>query len=139
MRLENWPTILEEKITEEIESPFTWGVSDCLQFPSNVAAALLDYDLKGKAGAHLYPYDSEAGAKDIIDTFFNGDMGNVFDLALERINLKLAGRGDIVIINFSGKTVCGIVDNTGRRAACRSETGVLFVPSKFWTHAWRVE
>ncbi len=139
MRKENWAQILSEKIEKEISTPFAWGVSDCLQFPSNVAAAMLDYDVKAKAQAHLYQYDSEEGARKIINESFNGDMGNVFDLVFNRINLKSAGRGDIVLVNFNDVIACGIIDSTGRRAAVKSEAGILFAPSKSWSHAWRVE
>lgn len=139
MRKENWPKILEQKIQEEVSIPFVWGVSDCLQFPGNVAAAMLDYDVKAKAQAGLYIYDTEGGAKEIIDTVFNGDMGEVFDLVFKRIGINFAGRGDIVLVKFNGVIACGVIDSSGSRAAVKSESGVLFVPSKFWTHAWRVE
>ena len=139
MRKENWPVILEEKIKEEIDAPFEWGQADCLQFPAFIAAALLDYDVLQKAQAHLFQYDSEESAKRVLKEHFNDDMGGCFDLVFERIPVSKAGRGDIVIIERGTIKACGIVDSTGRKAACKSEIGILFVPLSNAIAAWRVE
>ena len=139
MRKENWPIILEEKIKEEIDVPFKWGQSDCMTFPARVAAAMLDYDLMEKAQLAIIQYDSEEGAKEVLREWFGKDMAGVIDLVFNRVPVLMAGRGDIVLLKRNDIESCGIVDSTGRRAACKSEGGILFVPLSFAVYAWRVE
>lgn len=139
MRKQDWPMILSEQIEAYKGLPFVWGVSDCLQFAGRVAGAMLDYDPHEKAEAHLYAYDSEAGAAKMIAKKFKGDMGNVFGKVFPEIAPALAGRGDIVIVDVDGRDTCGIVDSSGRRVACKAKEGVLFAPISKITRAWRVE
>lgn len=139
MRKENWPSILEQKILEDIETPFKWGESDCVLFPAKIAAAILDYDVFKKVEASLFQYDSEEEAAELIREWFAGDMGGIFDMAFERIPVKMAGRGDLVIIRLNEIESCGIIDGSGRRAACKSKNGILFVPLSKAISAWRVE
>lgn len=139
MRKQNWPIILNEKIEEAKAAPFVWGVCDCLQFAGNVAAAMLDYDPHAKAEADLYKYDSEIGAYKMLAKHFDSKMGNVFGKVFEEISPAFAGRGDLAIVMFEGREVCGVVDSSGRHVACKALEGILFMPIKSAIAAWRVE
>lgn len=137
MRKQNWNAILTDKIEEYKSIPFVWGVSDCLQFSGQVAAAMLDYDPYEKVGS--YHYDSEEAAGQMLQDHFDGDMGNVFSTAFEEIRPRMAGRGDIAIVEFKDTEICGVIDSSGRLVACKSVDGLLFVPMIYIQRAWRVE
>lgn len=139
MRKQNWPIILNEKIEEWKDVPFVWGWSDCLHFAGSVAAAMLDYDPHEKIGAEKYIYESEAGAIEMLNKHFGGKMGNVFNRLFAEVRPKKAGRGDIAIVDFLGKEICGIIDSTGRAVAVKSNDGILFIPVNRIKQAWRVD
>lgn len=139
MRKQNWPIILSNTIEAWKEKPFAWGESDCLRFPFAAAAAMLDYDVYEKIGVEKYPYDSEAGAKAILDQHFGGDVANFISTVFEEKNPRLAGRGDIVTVLHGGVIFCGVVDSSGRFAAVKAEKGILFVPLTQSVKAWGVE
>lgn len=139
MRKQNWPLILTDKIEEFKNVPFVWGWSDCLHFAGLVAAAMLDYDPFLKGNAELYKYQSEEEAKKMLDDHFGGSMGNVFSSVFPEIGIRQAGRGDIAIVNLKEVEICGVIDSSGRAVACKSNDGILFVPSSKIVRAWRVE
>lgn len=139
MRKQEWPKILDQKIEEGKSAPFVWGQCDCLLFAGNTAAAMVDYDLHAKAESDLFKYESEIGAYKMLAKHFDGKMGNVFGKVFEEIPVPMAGRGDLAIVMFEGKEVCGVIDSSGRRVACKALEGVLFVPIADAIKAWRVD
>lgn len=139
MKIQSWPLALSDTIEQWKDFPFTWGSHDCLQFPFAVAARMLDYDIYSKIGIEKFPYDSEEGAKAILDEHFGGDMANFISTVFEEKNPKLAQRGDIVIIEYNGVEYCGVVDSSGRHAACKAKTGIIFAPLSKAVKAWGVE
>lgn len=139
MRLENWPSILAKEIDSAKDSPFVWGVEDCLKFPLNVAGKFLDYCPKAKIGEEKFPYATEEESVEVLKANFGGTMDGVFDRVFARIPPKTAGRGDIIIVDFKGAEICAIIDTSGRMAAGKAMTGVLFVPVSKAIKAWKVE
>lgn len=139
MRKQEWPAILDQKIEEFKIAPFVWGECDCLQFVGIVAGCMVDYDLHAKAKYWDYRYSSEEGALKMLADHFDGQMGNVFGTVFEEINPKMAGRGDIAVIEVLGKEICGVIDSSGRNVACKSVEGVLFAPVSKIRKAWRVD
>lgn len=139
MKKQNWPVILSDAIEEWKEKPFVWGASDCVLFTLAIAAAMVDYDLLTKVGFYAHPYNSEESAAEVLAQNYGGTMDGVFSTVFEEKNPKLAGRGDIVIAELDGVGHCGIVDSSGRFAACKAKDGILFVPMSKAVKAWGVE
>jgi hypothetical protein len=55
---------------------------------------------------------------------------------LEEVPVKLAGRGDVVLVNEGKYDSLAIVEGT--HAAGASHKGLALVPRKLWLRAWKV-
>ena len=139
MRKQDWEQQLNAGIEAAKGTPFIWGQSDCINFAFGCAANMVDYDLMAKASA-FRNYTTEAEAYQVLTDNFDGSMAKAMDYFFEaHVNKTTARRGDIVIIDYNDIQLFGIMDLTGRFAACKSENGVLHVPIKYATNAWKVD
>lgn len=138
MRKQNWPVILNDKIEEYKNAPFEWGKVDCLRFAGLISIDILENDPYGTMSED-FAYTTEEEAKGLLDTHFGGKMANVFGKVFEEVPPKMAGRGDIAVVDVNGVEICGVIDGTGRRVACKAVDGLLFISVKHIVKAWRVD
>lgn len=135
MRKQNWPVILEEYIQSHESSEFVWGANDCVLFSANCANALLEESLDEEIAS--YGQYDEAGAAQIIEQ--KGSMSAIMDAHFERYpSVAQAKRGDIVLVRIESGKAFGVVDGTGRRVACKTVDGLIFVPLLKGLRAWAV-
>lgn len=130
-RVEHWPLLLDDLITEARSRPFEWGKHDCGTFAAEVVRTLTGQDLPLPRG-----YSTERGAKLAMrrktgrsdmagaTSYF---LGPPLDSPLQ------AQRGDVVLHETQALGVC-----IGAQAMCLSESGLVAVPLSECVTAWRV-
>jgi len=132
MRLENWPTLLNDFISSRMDTPFKWGVHDCTLFAADCAWAITGTD---PAKEYRGTYASETSAARIIvesggfRELVNQNMG-------QEINPKLAQRGDWVLIHQGDSLALAVC--MGINFVAAGKEGLIFSPMKEAITAWRV-
>lgn len=133
----DWPERLALFIQEYRRQPFAWGVLDCALFAADWLIVLgypdFAHHLRGQ-------YHTRLGAARMILT-----MGcrSVLELPgafnLEEIDQRLAGRGDLVAVEFAreGKTLNALAVCAGAHAFAPGLAGLVGLPRKQWIRAWR--
>lgn len=104
MRVENWESKLAEYIKESSEKPFKWGSHDCVGFAMGAVRVITGVD-------HYAPYrnkyKSRAGAVRVLAA-----TGKSFEELISHhfieINIKQAGRGDLVFTQGAVGVCCGL-------------------------------
>ena len=132
-RVENWPLLLSEFLTEKKNQPFEWGVHDCLQFVARGVERLTGVDFYKD-----YPsYNTKEAAAEMLAE--NKGVAGIINACLgtgSRHVLK-AKRGDVVVAKMPELTA-GLVDDTGRYIIMLTEAGwqkfPLQVAWKFWSY-----
>lgn len=129
VRKDNWPLLFSEYLKEKYNSPFRWGVNDCLSFVAGAIQVITGEDLYKKYKG----YKTEEGAlakmngktvENIIAENFGGGHRNILQ----------AKRGDIVLVKMP-EFMAGIVDDSGQRIALVSKKGLIRIPLE---KAWRI-
>lgn len=132
MRNENWPRHLSAVIRASFGRPFSWGENDCCLFAADCCVAVCNVD---PAEQYRGKYKTEAGAKRKLKEL-HGSLEAAWDAYFERIDVKQAGRGDVVLYDGAmGKTVgvlwagdvWSITEDGAARVACEPKI------------AWRVD
>ncbi|UPT52978.1 peptidoglycan hydrolase [Hafnia phage yong3] len=136
-KIVNWQSNLLAKVEELADTPFEWGVNDCVIF----AAKCIDAQTGGNVSENVIgKYNSEIGCKRYMLTQFkSADIRVAISNYLpERINPKLASRGDVVTFEGDTGLTAGVLWATGVWAM--GPTGVVLFPiNKITiTDAWRV-
>jgi len=132
-----------------MHAPFAWGTNDCALFAADAIQAFTDVDIakdfRGK-------YSTEAGAFALIRsvTGKGADLATAVGDAAEYCavkaglvewpNPKFAQRGDLIVIEESGRLIAGIVGLTGRHGISVGESGLLRLTFSEapWKRAWHV-
>lgn len=132
MKSLTWQRDLLAYLTEQLTTPFKWGVMDCALFAAGAAVA------QGCADpARLYrgTYKSEIGAKRAL-TATHGSLQAAFDATFAQVNPEFMQRGDIVLfIGDQGET-CGIY--WGGAIYAMTKQGCTRTPPKGIINVWRV-
>lgn len=131
-RRDNWPSLLAQFIEQRREEPFAWGVNDCCTFAADWVEVCAGVDY---AKAWRGRYVSGLGAARFLDEA-GGVEALVDALGLQRIELQLAGRGDIVAQETGRGMTLGIC--LGVTTAFVAKTGLVFGPIANVKTAWRI-
>lgn len=138
MRKQDWEKRLAMYLHSEKETPFVWGQNDCITFSAKAAIAMLEDGQKRLDELNAYNLDSEETAQTIIAE--HGSMEAIFDRHFKRrVNKALMKRGDICMVEFNGVKAAGVLDTTGRKVACKTVAGLIFVPVSKITNIWDIE
>lgn len=134
-RREDWPSRLAAALEEARDKPFAWGSHDCGLFAADCVLAMTDVD---PAAAYRGQYADEAGARDALRLLSGGGLRAAWTKALGPAmnNVRMAKRGDVVLVEVGGVEATGIV--VGSRVACLSEAGLTMVPAHRIVAAWAV-
>lgn len=137
VRHENWPSLLSDFIEQSLHIPFDWGQSDCSLFAANAVLAMTGTD---HAAEFRGRYKTAREATQLLKAF-GGVAGMVERSGLQEVNVLMAQRGDVVLVDTVGGDALGVVALDGR-VACQGPEGITFLsPDGFGfcaKRAWRV-
>lgn len=107
-RKENWPSKLERCREAHEKLSFEWGKSDCMSFAADCVLAMTGID---PMAAYRGKYSDMDGAIAIIEN--GGGVEQLIDNALKSVqafkaNKEYCARGDIVLIEYNGKSLAGV-------------------------------
>lgn len=143
-RFQDWPKKLDTFIEENRNRPFKRGQNDCA-----LLAGLAIQAMTGQSFVKTYMtgYKTKKEAFEMLQNMGLEDLEAVATKHLGQPlkSHRMAGRGDIVLIDFFeefadlGESVAlGVVDTTGRFAVTTGKDGLITIPMKHWSKAWRV-
>ncbi len=137
-RFEDWPSRLHAFLEAAHGRPFSWGRWDCCILAADAVQAMTGADPLGPFRGR---YRTALGAARLL-TPMGGLAGGCTRLLGAPIAPLLAQRGDVVVVDSptgaGGPLACGVVDLTGRAAACPGEASLVFVPLARARQAWRI-
>ena len=118
-RTTHWATReLHDFLESGATKPFQWGVHDCCLFAADAILAMTGADI---ADAFRGKYDDEASAFSLIKSVTGGStVANAAEYCAVQHELEeypyplMARRGDLVVVEESGRLIAGIVHLTGR-------------------------
>jgi hypothetical protein len=142
-RTDHWATrALHDFLIARARAPFVWGEHDCALFAADAVQAMTGVDI---AADFRGKYSSEAEAFALIKELTGGET--VADAAawcaakhgmLEWKHPLMAQRGDLVVLEESGRLIAGIVSLNGRQLLCAGESGLHRLPITDIKRAWHV-
>ena len=108
-RFENWPVLLGRYINECYGRPFVRGDFDCALFAADAVKIMTGKDF---AADFRGRYKSERGAKLALRKYGAGTLKDTVSKCLgpPMQNIKMAGRGDIALVNYQGSMAIGVID-----------------------------
>lgn len=106
MRREDWTDRMFAAFEAHADSDFEYGASDCVLFAARVVDAMCDTDYESRVSA-LYS-DERSAIRALRD--LGGLEGAVRSMLGEPTALAYLQRGDVVLIENSGRDVLGIWD-----------------------------
>jgi hypothetical protein len=146
-RKPHWATReLHNFLLARAHAPFVWGTNDCALFAADAIKAITDIDI---AADFRGKYATEAEAFALIQTVTGkgtdtatavGDAAEwcAGKAGLVEIAPRFAQRGDLLVMEDSGRLSAGIVHLTGRHGVSVGHDGLLRLPVATWTRAWHV-
>ncbi|MGP9796210.1 DUF6950 family protein [Halomonas sp. 86] len=105
MRYRDWTTQLHATIKAASERPFSWGEFDCCLFAADCCVAICGID---PAAEYRGRYTSEMGAKRVLSNT-HGSLEAAWDACFERVPVKMAQRGDVVLFDSDFGRCVGVV------------------------------
>lgn len=132
MRYDNWPLHLQQVLQAAREAAFSWGENDCCLFAADCCVAVCGID---PAEQYRGRYRTEIGAKRALKQV-HGSLEAAWDACFERIPVRLAQRGDVVMFDSTFGRCIGVGWAGG--VWCVTEDGVARVHAEP-TLAWRIE
>jgi hypothetical protein len=124
--------------------PFKWGTHDCALFAANAIESMTGVDI---ASDFRGLYHDEAGAKAAIEKVTGVVNGTVEDAAaycaakhglVELVHPLTARRGDLVVLEDSGRVIAGLVHLSGREIVSAGEKGLKKISIMNIKRAWRI-
>ena len=135
-RAENWRRALFDILDAAEERSFSWGGNDCFIFCGDAIAAVVGRDIFAEYEFRGH-YSSPHGAVRLLLKHGCRGMADVWDRYFERIPVKFAGAGDLVMIDVRQLLpATGIVVDT--RAAFLTTEGLAYRQVEDARAAWRV-
>jgi len=129
----NW-TEFERIIDESRTRDFQWGNHDCMQFVNRIYKTLKGQVLCPEAEKR---YSTAFGARKALLEEVNGDYKLLIDRYLERVDPKLARKGDVVMFDTRGDgDAVGIC--LGSQFCCVTSVGLSYLPMSLALLAWKV-
>ncbi len=134
VRKTDWELKLFTAIEKNQNTLFEWGKHDCSLFAADLIKEMTGTDLaEGLRGK----YASFKGSLRVIKEQGFKDLAELLDSKLGvQIPVKMAKRGDVVLLKTDKQKAAGIV--AGANAVAAGVDGVVLVPMKNWLLAWRV-
>ncbi|HLH35992.1 MAG TPA: hypothetical protein VKX41_15070 [Alloacidobacterium sp.] len=142
-RKKHWDTrAFHDFLMSRAATPFQWGVHDCALFAADGIQAITDVDI---AADFRGKYTDEAGAFAAIKSIAGG--ATVADAAAYCMHKRgipelqhplMAQRGDLVVVNESGRLIAGLVHLSGRHIVVAGEDGLKRLPITSIVRAWHV-
>lgn len=131
VRREDWLKRLSEYLKMNKDTPFEWGVNDCILF----AAKGYEYITGIDHYSEYLGYSTEDQAKEILkkNDGFEGIIGK--HIGKGHKNILLAKRGDVVLLKIPALT-CGLVDDSGMFIAAPSAEGIKRLPLTKAVRIW---
>lgn len=144
-RVEHWATrAYHTFLLERAHAPFVWGRQDCALFAADGVLALTGVDI---AADFRGQYTDEVSAFAAIARVTGVVHGAVADAAaycaakhglVEWKYPLMAQRGDLVVLEESGRLIAGLVHLNGRHLVCAGENGLHRLPISAVLRAWHV-
>lgn len=141
MRLPDWEDRLSAFLSEARDEPFAWGRNDCILFGCAAAASMTGED---KAAAYRGEYHDRKGAVAILKRLGKGTLIRTVNGEFERCPPAFARRGDLVWFKGSVGVCVGAdalfvgEERLAKAAGVVLREGLIAVPRREWTKAWRV-
>lgn len=135
MKKMNWVLDFLDLVESRKDTPFQWGVTDCVMFAADAVISQGNPDPAAKSRGK---YSTELGAKRHLSAVY-GSIEAAWDSQLERLeNINFVQNGDVVLFEGAMGTTSGIYWNGGLFAPTME--GVRFVDEQHsnLTAAWRV-
>lgn len=146
-RQKNWATqAYHDFLMARANTPFAWGTADCCTFCADGILAMtgvdIDTDFRGK-------YTDEASAMALIAEVTGIASPTVADGAAycaDKYQLPewtyplMAQRGDLVVLEDSGRLIAGLVHLSGRHVVAAAENGLkrILITKTNIKRAWKV-
>jgi hypothetical protein len=134
MRLDNWPARLDTVVETRRNSPFWWGVNDCMLWPADVVLALTGKD---PAVEFRNSYSTATAAMRIVKK--HGGMEQLISkqLGFEPSLDIFPMRGDVVLFGPESKLCGGVC--LGTQAAFVDKEGLSFISiASVDKRVWRI-
>lgn len=145
-RANHWATrSFHNFLVERASTPFTWGLHDCALFAADGILAMTGIDI---AAEFRDQYTDEASAMATITKITGVENPTVADAAAycaNRHGLRewryplMARRGDLVVVEDSGRLIAGLVHLSGRHVVAAGEDGLMRLPITSIKRAWHVQ
>jgi hypothetical protein len=103
MKIELWVDELYKYLADSINADFVWGVNDCCLWTAKFVDKITGSEI---ANQFLYQYHDEITANLFLQEQGFNSIAELADSYLNRINLKLAKRGDIVQHKTGALGIC---------------------------------
>lgn len=141
-RKPNWEKLLHEFLEQRKAAPFAWGQNDCALFAADAVHAMTGEDL-GAAFRGNY-HDAGGAAAEMTSTCGSADA---LALAIHLCalagftawpNVKLARRGDVIVLKNPDSHSLGIVALNGVHALFVTEGGLRRMRVRDCVAAWKV-
>lgn len=149
-RKEHWATRdLHEFLVSRAHAPFVWGANDCCLFPADAVQAMTGVDL---ADDFRGKYSDEDSAFALIEAVTGSTAPRETAIAdaaawcaakhgLKEWPMPLyAKRGDLVVIEDSGRLISGVIHLTGRHVVSMGQSGIVkrAITSASIKRAWHI-
>jgi hypothetical protein len=142
-RAQHWATrSYHDFLLSRAKTPFAWGQHDCALFAADGVLAMTGVDI---AADFRGKYTNEASALALIKQLAGGST--VADAAawcaakhglVEREYPLMAQRGDLVVLEDSGRLIAGLIHLSGRHIVAAGETGLKRILITAAKRAWKV-
>ena len=134
MKLEGWEKKLDEYLLNAAVKDFEYGVCDCVCFASDwvILAVNIDPMLEGRG-----KYTTLKNGAALIKKH-RGSYEGIMDYYFDRIPVKTAQRGDIVLVRGLDEAPAYGVVNNGRGFFKTTGKGLVTMPVSKSHYAWRV-
>jgi hypothetical protein len=135
---------MEKFLLAKAATPFVWGTHDCALFAADSVQAITGVDI---ASDFRGKYHDEDTAIQTIREITGIENPTVEDAAAycaakhgmqELKHPLMAWRGDLVVLEESGRVIAGIVHLNGRHIVAAGEDGLKRLPITQVKRAWRV-
>jgi len=128
-------TKFEQYIEQARKHEFEWGKHDCISFVNNCYLSLYNKVLVPEA---VNRYTTEFGAMRALVEETGGHYDKLIDRYLQKINPKLAQKGDVVMYatnNYKNEYAVGIC--VGKDFCAVTSVGLKFINMNDAIYAWK--
>jgi len=134
MKVEGWQDRFWVAVDEARQTPFEWGVNDCVLFAAKVATSISDRDYVSDARM-AFQWSSAADAATLIQNGLRGPVESVLGPMQPWTTLS---QGDLVLIlDDEGRECLAVHD--GCQLIGKHQLGIRPIPMRCALGGWRVE